>query len=58
MFSCQAVLFVLVRNFVFEMADGPGVEIVDSKGTLPRPKVAGSAETGCNVPLRVRRFEA
>jgi len=53
----QAVLFVLVRNFAFEMADGPGVEVVDSKGTLPRPRVVRSAEDECSVPLRVRRFE-
>ncbi|KAG1762538.1 cytochrome P450 [Suillus occidentalis] len=51
-----AVLFVLVRNFVFEMADGPGVQIVESLGTVPRPRVVGSAEAG-NVPLRVRRYE-
>jgi hypothetical protein len=50
------VLFVLVRNFVFEMADGPGVQIVESLGTVPRPRVVGSAEAG-NVPLRVRRYE-
>ncbi|KAG2127110.1 cytochrome P450 [Suillus clintonianus] len=52
----KAVLFVLVRNFVFEMADGPGVQIVDSFGPLPRPSVVGSAEAG-GVPLRVRRYE-
>ncbi|KAG1797326.1 cytochrome P450 [Suillus plorans] len=51
----KAVLFVLVRNFVFEMADGPGVQIVDGLGTIPRPKVAGS-EAG-SVPLQVRRYE-
>ncbi|KAG2751861.1 cytochrome P450 [Suillus brevipes Sb2] len=28
----KAVLFVLVQNFVFEMADGPGVQIVESLG--------------------------
>ncbi|KAG1733370.1 cytochrome P450 [Suillus paluster] len=53
----KAVLFVLVRNFVFEMADGPGAKIVESMGPLPRPSVVGSAEAGCSVPLRVRRFE-
>lgn len=52
----KAVLFVLVRNFVFEMADGPGVQIVESLGTLPRPRVVGSAEAE-SVPLRVRRYE-
>ncbi|KAG2339039.1 cytochrome P450 [Suillus weaverae] len=52
----KAVLFALVRNFVFEMADGPGVPIVESLGTVPRPRVVGSAEAG-SVPLRVRRYE-
>jgi hypothetical protein len=41
---------------VFEMADGPGVQIVESLGTLPRPRVVGSAEAE-SVPLRVRRYE-
>ncbi|KAG1839559.1 cytochrome P450 [Suillus subalutaceus] len=53
----KAVLFVLVQNFVFEMADGPGVKIVESLGFLPRPSVVGSTETGFRVPLRVRRYE-
>lgn len=51
----QAVLFVLVRKFVFEM-DSSGVQIVDSSGSLPRPRAVGSAEAG-SVPLRVRRYE-
>ncbi|KAG1842971.1 cytochrome P450 [Suillus subluteus] len=42
----KAVLFVLVRNFVFEMADGLGVPIVESLGTVPRPRIVGSAEVG------------
>ncbi|KAG1893815.1 cytochrome P450 [Suillus fuscotomentosus] len=50
----KAVLFVLVRKIVFEM-DSPGVQIVDSLGSLPRPRAVGSAEAG-SVPLRVRRF--
>lgn len=53
----KAVLFVLVRHFVFEMADGPGVQIVKSLGFLPRPSVVGSSVAGCSVPLRVRRYE-
>ncbi|KAG1897013.1 cytochrome P450 [Suillus fuscotomentosus] len=51
----KAVLFVLVRKFVFEIVDGPGVQIVDGLGTTPRPKVAGS-DAG-SVPLQVRRYE-
>ena len=46
-----------MRNFVFEMADDPLVEIMESKGTLPRPSVVGSAVPGFSLPLRVRRFE-
>ncbi|KAG1808925.1 cytochrome P450 [Suillus subaureus] len=52
----KAVLFVLVRTFVFEMVDGPGVQIVEGLGTLPRPEVVGGAESG-SVPLWVRRYE-
>jgi hypothetical protein len=51
-----AALFVLVRNIVFEMVDGPVVKDVESFGTFPRPKVVGSAEAG-SVPLQVRRSE-
>jgi len=50
----QAVLLVLVKNFVFEMRDGPEtVEIV--RGILPRPRIVG--EGGIGVPLRIRRYE-
>ncbi|KAG2127115.1 cytochrome P450 [Suillus clintonianus] len=53
----KAVLFVLVRHFVFEMVDDPGVQIVESSGPLPRPLVVGNfAEVG-TVPLRIRRYE-
>ncbi|KAG2339037.1 cytochrome P450 [Suillus weaverae] len=51
----KAVLFVLVRNFVFEMADGPGMQVGEDLGTLPRPRVVGSDAS--SVPLRVRRYE-
>ncbi|KAG2143538.1 cytochrome P450 [Suillus bovinus] len=50
----KAVLFVLVRKFVFEMMDGPGAQIVEGLGTLPRPGVVGNAGS---APLRVRRYE-
>ncbi|KAG2104726.1 cytochrome P450 [Suillus discolor] len=53
----KTVLFILVRHFVFEMADGADVQIVKSLGLLPRPSVVGSTEVGCSVPLRVRRYE-
>lgn len=53
LFALTEFKAVLVRNFVFEMTDGPGVPIVESLGTVPRPRMeAGS------VPLRVRRYEA
>ncbi|KIJ59409.1 hypothetical protein HYDPIDRAFT_140642 [Hydnomerulius pinastri MD-312] len=51
----KTVLLVLVKNFVFEMRDGPETKIETGRGVLPRPKVAG--EEGARVPLRVRRFE-
>ncbi|OAX33612.1 cytochrome P450 [Rhizopogon vinicolor AM-OR11-026] len=51
----KTVLLVLVKNFVFELRDGPetGVEIV--RGILPRPRIVG--EGGFGVPLRIRRHE-
>ncbi|KAG2064190.1 cytochrome P450 [Suillus decipiens] len=52
----KAVLFVLVRHFVFEMVNGPGTQIEESFGLIPRPRVVGSAEAG-SMPLRVRRYE-
>ncbi|KAG2085843.1 cytochrome P450 [Suillus cothurnatus] len=51
----KTVLSVLVKNFVFEMRDGPDTEIEVSRGILPRPRVVG--EDGIGVPLRVRRYE-
>ncbi|KAG2051402.1 cytochrome P450 [Suillus hirtellus] len=53
----KTVLFILVRHFMFEMADGADVQIVKSLGLLPRPSVVRSTEAGCSVPLRVRRYE-
>jgi cytochrome P450 len=50
----QAVLSVLVKNFVLEMRDGP--EAVENvRGILPRPRIVG--EDGIGVPLRIRRYE-
>ncbi|KAG1742242.1 cytochrome P450 [Suillus paluster] len=51
----KMVLLVLVKNFVFEMRDGPDTEVEVAKGILPRPRVVG--EDGNAVPLRVRRYE-
>lgn len=44
---------VLIRNFVFEMRDGPDTNIEIQTTLLPRPKVAG--EDGYAMPMRIRR---
>ncbi|KAF7331057.1 Cytochrome P450 [Mycena venus] len=51
----KAVLFVLIRNYVFEFPNGPETKIVNHVAVIPRPKVAG--QNGAKVPLRVRRVE-
>jgi cytochrome P450 len=51
----KAVLSVLVKNFVFEMRDGPNTQVEIARGILPRPRVVG--EDGIGVPLRVCRYE-
>ncbi|KAG1882732.1 cytochrome P450 [Suillus subluteus] len=51
----KTVLSVLVKNFVFEMRDGPDTPVEVVRGILPRPRVVG--EDGIGVPLRVRRYE-
>ncbi|KAG1885874.1 cytochrome P450 [Suillus fuscotomentosus] len=51
----KAVLSVLVKNFVFELRDGPDTPVEIVRGILLRPRVAG--EDGTGVPLRVRRYE-
>jgi len=49
----QAVLSVLIRNYVFDLPDGAKIDIHPS--ILPRPKVAG--EVGATVPMKVKRIE-
>ncbi|KAG1729371.1 cytochrome P450 [Suillus lakei] len=44
----KTVLSVLVKNFVFEMQDGPGTLVEVVRGILPRPRVVG--EDGIGVP--------
>ncbi|KAG1839466.1 cytochrome P450 [Suillus tomentosus] len=51
----KTVLSVLVKNFVFEMRDGPNTPVEVVTGILPRPRVVG--EGGIGVPLRVSRYE-
>ncbi|KAH7906851.1 cytochrome P450, partial [Hygrophoropsis aurantiaca] len=50
----KAVLSVLIRNFAFELRDGPDTKVELARGVLPRPKIAG--EAGYEVPLKVRRL--
>ncbi|KAG1842981.1 cytochrome P450 [Suillus subalutaceus] len=51
----KTVLSVLVKNFVFEMRDGPDTQVEVARGIFPRPRVVG--EDGIGTPLRVRRYE-
>ena len=51
----KTVLTVLIRNFTFELQNGPATKIDSHRGLLPRPKVAG--EEGPKVPLVVKRVE-
>ena len=56
-FSChgyQAVLSVLVRNFAFELRDGPETKIKTKVAIMSRPTIEG--EEGTQFPLRVRRL--
>ncbi|KIL62639.1 hypothetical protein M378DRAFT_165469 [Amanita muscaria Koide BX008] len=49
----KVALLVLVRNFTFELPDGPDTEIqVHRLSILPRPKVAG--EVGCSLPMKIK----
>jgi len=51
----KAALSVLIRNYKFELLDGPETKIEKHRGILPRPKVAG--QDGPKLPLRVKRIE-
>ncbi|KAJ7506043.1 cytochrome P450 [Mycena galericulata] len=50
----KAVLSVLVRNYTFELPQGPETVIGKYQNILPRPKVEG--EKGYAVPLRIRHY--
>ncbi|KAI9059020.1 cytochrome P450 [Trametes sanguinea] len=52
----KAVLGVLIKNYTFELPNGPDTAIEYTRGVLPRPRVAG--EQGACVPMRVRRVES
>ncbi|KAG1791802.1 uncharacterized protein HD556DRAFT_1484619 [Suillus plorans] len=42
----KTILSVLVKNFVFEMRDGPDTPVEVARGILPRPQVVGE----CHIP--------
>ena len=47
---------MLIKNYRFELPDGPETKIVLGRAILPRPKIEGAK--GPEVPLRVRKIEA
>ncbi|KAF8712457.1 hypothetical protein AX14_013080 [Amanita brunnescens Koide BX004] len=49
----EAVLSVLIRNYSFELVNGPETELDVHISLLTRPKVAG--EPGAVLPMRVRQ---
>ncbi|TFK65852.1 cytochrome P450 [Pluteus cervinus] len=51
----KSVLSVLIRNYRFELPEGPKTIIERHRSILPRPKVAG--QQGALVPLRIQRVE-
>lgn len=48
------MLYVLIRNFAFELQDGPGSKVDIVGDVLSVPGISG--ENGSRVPLRVRRL--
>ncbi|KLO13829.1 cytochrome P450 [Schizopora paradoxa] len=52
----KTAVAILVRNFTFEMRDGPNTKMQNVINLFARPKVVG--EEGYAMPLRIRRFEA
>ena len=51
----QATLSILVRNYMFELQDGPDTNLEIKPVLLPRPNIVG--EDGCRTPLRFRRVD-
>ena len=51
----KATLSVMIRNFAFELPNGPETVIGRHKAVLPRPKIEG--QEGPKVPLKVRKLE-
>ena len=52
-YGVKAVLSVLVKNYVFELLDGPETKIEVGRGILPRPRIGG--DESARMPMRVRR---
>jgi hypothetical protein len=46
---------VLVKNFIFELPDGPKTVIHKDIALVPRPAVEGRGR--CNVPMRITRAD-
>ncbi|KAJ7598471.1 cytochrome P450 [Mycena floridula] len=49
----KSVLSVIIRNYTFELTDGPKTKIGEWKGIIPKPNVEGQVEG--RVPMIVRR---
>ena len=49
------MLSVLVKNYSFEMRDGPNTQIGKHRSFLFRPKVKG--ENGQEMPILVKKIE-
>ncbi|KAI5985412.1 cytochrome P450, partial [Pisolithus marmoratus] len=51
----KTVLWVVIKNFVLEMRDGPNTKVEITRGITLRPRIAG--EDGIQVPMRVRQYK-
>ncbi|KAI6037496.1 cytochrome P450 [Pisolithus marmoratus] len=51
----KMVLWVVVKNFVLEMRDGPNTKVEIIRGLTLRPRIAG--EGGIKVPLKVKQYK-
>lgn len=55
LYALISLFSVLIRNYVFDLRDGPETKLDLITSLLPRPKVVG--EEGYNMPMRVCKFE-
>ncbi|KAI6037494.1 cytochrome P450 [Pisolithus marmoratus] len=51
----KTVLWVVIKNFVLEMRDGPNTKVEITRGIMLRPRIAG--EDGIKVPMRVTQYK-